>query len=79
MHTAQQSNFILTKSLSIQINDKYILKSGTDFREFSHVEISCDDGNKSPSVTISKVEVTSKYEADPAVKEALLEYESKSS
>ncbi|KAK7079008.1 hypothetical protein SK128_013735 [Halocaridina rubra] len=56
-----------------KINDKYILKSGTDFREFSVLTLSEEDMNV--NVDIEKVVVDSRFEADEELKEALKEYE----
>ncbi|CAL4062120.1 unnamed protein product, partial [Meganyctiphanes norvegica] len=56
-----------------KVNDKIILKSGTDFREFSTVTIS-QDGEKY-NVDIEKIIVDSKFEPDPDMVEALKEYE----
>ncbi|XP_069183301.1 mannosylglucosyl-3-phosphoglycerate phosphatase isoform X2 [Procambarus clarkii] len=58
----------------VKINDKTILKSGTDFREFSVITLSQEGANV--SVDIEKVVVDSKFEPDEELKEALKEYES---
>lgn len=61
-------NFLL-----FQINDKIILKSGTDFREFSVVTL--NEEGSCVGVDIQKVEVNSSFEPDSELKEALSEFE----
>ncbi|XP_018022748.1 mannosylglucosyl-3-phosphoglycerate phosphatase isoform X2 [Hyalella azteca] len=58
-----------------QVNGKWIVKSGTDFREFSHLVLELTDGG-GVEVTIEKVEVTGRFAPDPDLKEALSKYES---
>ena len=48
-----------------QVNGKYILKSGTDFRQFSKVTL--DFSGPQLQVEIEAVEVTSAYSPDPAL------------
>ncbi|XP_069950309.1 mannosylglucosyl-3-phosphoglycerate phosphatase isoform X3 [Cherax quadricarinatus] len=57
----------------LKINDKFVLKSGTDFREFSTITLSQE--GTSINVDIEKVVVDSKFEPDEELKEALKEYE----
>ncbi|KAG7160320.1 Trifunctional nucleotide phosphoesterase protein YfkN-like [Homarus americanus] len=57
----------------LKINDKIILKSGTDFREFSTITLSQEGTDV--NVDIEKVVVDSKFEPDEDLKEALVEYE----
>ena len=55
-----------TKTISpAQVNGKYILKSGTDFRQFSKVTL--DFSGPQLQVEIEAVEVTSAYSPDPAL------------
>ncbi|XP_037787180.1 mannosylglucosyl-3-phosphoglycerate phosphatase-like isoform X2 [Penaeus monodon] len=56
-----------------KINDKIILKSGTDFREFSVVTL--NEEGSCVGVDIQKVEVNSSFEPDSELKEALSEFE----
>ena len=55
----------LTNTISRQVNGKYILKSGTDFRQFSKVTL--DFSGPQLQVEIEAVEVTSAYSPDPAL------------
>ncbi|KAF7278511.1 mannosylglucosyl-3-phosphoglycerate phosphatase isoform X2 [Rhynchophorus ferrugineus] len=59
------------------VNGKYIVKSGTDFRQFSKITINFEgrarNGMK-PEVTIEEVNVTSQYQEDPKLKEKLEKY-----
>jgi hypothetical protein len=57
------------------VNGKWIVKSGTDFREFSHLVLELTDRG-GVEVTIEKVEVTGRFAPDPDLKEALSKYES---
>ncbi|KAF2359498.1 Calcineurin-like phosphoesterase domain ApaH type, partial [Trinorchestia longiramus] len=57
-----------------QVNGKYIVKSGTDFRAFSHLLLELTEAGN-VEITIEKVEVTGRFEPDPDVKEALAQYE----
>lgn len=55
------------------VNNKYIVKSGTDFRQFSKITINLSnktDGVE-PEVTIEEINVTSEYSEDPKLKEKL--------
>ena len=54
-----------TNTISRQVNGKYILKSGTDFRQFSKVTL--DFSGPQLQVEIEAVEVTSAYSPDPAL------------
>ncbi|KAG8188882.1 hypothetical protein JTE90_014942 [Oedothorax gibbosus] len=55
-----------------KVNGKYIIKSGTDFREFS--KISLDFSSKPVQVEIEKIEVTSKFHEDEDLKQQLAVY-----
>lgn len=67
-----------------QINGKYILKSGTDFRQFSVITLKfAEDDDADPDApvvkagalaTIEAVEVTSLYEPDNELAAALEKY-----
>ncbi|XP_061724374.1 snake venom 5'-nucleotidase isoform X2 [Cydia pomonella] len=50
----------------IEVNNKYIVKSGTDFRQFSKINISF--GPDSTRVDIADVHVTSSFAEDPVLK-----------
>lgn len=62
----------------IQINGKYIIKSGTDFRQFSKITIGFDRPGigATPDVNIEEINVTSSYPEDPKLKEKLDKYAS---
>ncbi|XP_042896714.1 5'-nucleotidase isoform X1 [Parasteatoda tepidariorum] len=55
-----------------KVNGKYIIKSGTDFREFS--KLTLDFNSKPVHVEIEKVEITSKFPEDEGLKEQLSVY-----
>eukprot|EP00095_Tigriopus_kingsejongensis_P003160 maker-scaffold791_size96783-snap-gene-0.28 protein:Tk03160 transcript:maker-scaffold791_size96783-snap-gene-0.28-mRNA-1 annotation:"5 -nucleotidase" len=57
------------------INGKYILKSGTDFRQFSVLTI--DFTGEKPEVEIEAVEVTADYEPDEELVNVLEKYQEK--
>lgn len=62
----------------MHVNGKYILKSGTDFRQFSKVTINFDkskNGGK-PEVSIEEVNVTSEFQEDSKLKEKLEKFSS---
>lgn len=61
---------------SLQVNGKILLKSGTDFREFSALTLTQE--SKEVSVDIKKVVVDSSFEPDAELKEALTEFEGES-
>lgn len=62
-----------------QVNGKYIIKSGTDFRQFSKITINFDKAgcNDSPEVMIEEINVTSQFQEDSKLKEKLEKYTSK--
>ncbi|KAL1465097.1 hypothetical protein WDU94_004691 [Cyamophila willieti] len=57
------------------INNKYIVKSGTDFRQFSKISVDFSKPGK-PDVRIEEINVTSQYEPDMSTVEALRPYDS---
>ncbi|KAK7868782.1 hypothetical protein R5R35_003628 [Gryllus longicercus] len=57
-----------------QVNGKYIIKSGTDFRQFSKVSLSFEKATV--EITVEDISVTSSYDEDPNVKAALEKYDS---
>lgn len=58
-----------------QINKKYIIKSGTDFRQFSKITINFDNViNSSPEIQIEEINVTAQYNEDVKLKEKLEKY-----
>ena len=63
---------MLNFHVDLQINDKFIVKSGTDFRQFSKITI---DFHGSPVVNIEEVNVTKATPEDPDVKTLLEKYE----
>lgn len=62
----------------LHINDKFLIKSGTDFRQFSKIIIDFDrtDGNGRPDISVEEINVTSAYDEDPKLKLKLEEYTS---
>lgn len=62
----------LLSTLSFQVNGKLIIKSGTDFREFSKITLNFD--SKPVAINVEKIEVTSKFPEDPTLKEHLTKY-----
>lgn len=55
-----------------KVNGKYIVKSGTDFRQFSRITLTF--GATDVSVNIDEIRVTSQYEEDKELKELLSKY-----
>lgn len=57
------------------VNNKYIIKSGTDFRQFSKITVNFDRLNgAAPEVTVEEINVTSAYSEDQKLKEKLEKY-----
>lgn len=54
-----------------QINNKYIIKSGTDFRQFSKILLNFGE---TTTVTVEEVKVTKNYEEDPVMLKHLEKY-----
>jgi 5'-nucleotidase len=61
--------------LSSQVNGKYIIKSGTDFRQFSKIVLNFD--KTSVDVNVEEISVTSAFPEDPVLKQLLEKYASK--
>lgn len=61
------------------INGKYLIKSGTDFRQFSKIVINFEKAKNGvrPEVSIEEVNVTAQYQEDPVLSEKLEKYTSK--
>ncbi|EFA06359.1 mannosylglucosyl-3-phosphoglycerate phosphatase isoform X1 [Tribolium castaneum] len=59
-----------------EINGKFVVKSGTDFRQFSKITVNFDKPNGTPEVTIEEINVTSAFPEDPKLKEKLDKYTS---
>lgn len=60
-----------------QVNGKYIIKSGTDFRQFSKITVNFDksaSSNNSPEVSIEEINVTTQIQEDQKLKEKLEKY-----
>lgn len=55
-----------------EINGRHIIKSGTDFREFSKITINLDEPNT--SIEINRIEITKDIEEDVVMKEILDSY-----
>jgi 5'-nucleotidase len=60
---------------SSQVNGKYIIKSGTDFRHFSKITLNFD--KVSVDVNVEEITVTSAFPEDPTLKQLLDKYTSK--
>lgn len=54
-----------------------VLKSGTDFRDFSAISTTFDNANK-PKFNIERISVTSDFDEDPVLKSELDVYTGKS-
>jgi len=59
----------------LQVNGKYIIKSGTDFRHFSKIILNFDKA--SVDVSVEQIAVTSAFPEDPSLKQLLEKYGSK--
>ncbi|XP_044265009.1 mannosylglucosyl-3-phosphoglycerate phosphatase isoform X2 [Tribolium madens] len=57
-----------------EINGKFVVKSGTDFRQFSKITVNFD--KPEPEVTIEEISVTSAFPEDVKLKEKLDKYTS---
>lgn len=55
-----------------QVNGKYLIKSGTDFRNFSQITLTFNHSNV--DVTVKEISVTSDFLEDPELKEKLDKY-----
>lgn len=51
-----------------------MVKSGTDFRDFSLITVSFNDANNNPEFKIERISVTSDHEEDPTLKGELAQY-----
>ena len=60
--------------LLFQVNGKYVVKSGTDFRQMSQITLTFNENNNSVDVEIEEVSITSDLEEDPEVKAIVTEY-----
>lgn len=58
-----------------KVNGKYIIKSGTDFRQFSKIDVTLSPGG-GVQVQIQAVDVTAKFEEDAALAAQLEQYNS---
>jgi 5'-nucleotidase len=58
-----------------QVNGKFIIKSGTDFRHFSKIILNFDKA--SVDVNVEEISVTSAFPEDPVLKQLLEKYASK--
>lgn len=61
-----------------QVNGKYIIKSGTDFKQFSKITVNFDkvSAGGNIEVSIEEINVTSQFAEDPKLKEKLDKYSS---
>ncbi|XP_044745573.1 mannosylglucosyl-3-phosphoglycerate phosphatase isoform X2 [Coccinella septempunctata] len=61
----------------LHVNGKYIIKSGTDFRNFSKISVNFEKTSSGrPEVVIEEVQVTSAFPEDPVLKEIVEKYTS---
>ncbi|KAJ1527198.1 hypothetical protein ONE63_008729 [Megalurothrips usitatus] len=58
----------------LQINGRYVIKSGTDFRQFSKITLNFESSGV--VITTEEINVTSAFEEDPIVKEKLEKFTS---
>lgn len=56
------------------VDGKHIIKSGTDFRQFSKISINFANGT--PEIAVEEINVTSSFAEDPKLKEKLDTYSS---
>jgi 2',3'-cyclic-nucleotide 2'-phosphodiesterase (5'-nucleotidase family) len=71
-------NYIASITIHIiflQVNGKYIIKSGTDFRHFSKITLNFDKA--SVDVNVEEIAVTSAFQEDPVLRQILEKYASK--
>jgi 5'-nucleotidase len=66
---------IVISHIFLQVNGKYIIKSGTDFRHFSKIILNFDKA--SVDVNVEQIAVTSAFPEDPSLKQLLEKYASK--
>lgn len=59
----------------LEVNNKKVVKSGTDFRQFSKITVNFDKVGK-PEISIEEVNVTSDITEDSNLKEKLDKYSS---
>ena len=59
----------------LQVNGKYLIKSGTDFRHFSKIILNFDKA--SVDVSVEQIAVTSAFPEDPSLMQLLEKYGSK--
>ena len=57
----------------MKINDVHVIKSGTDFREFSCITVNFNNNN-SFTIDVQRIEITSDIPEDPQVKSTVDEY-----
>lgn len=57
-----------------KVNGKFVIKSGTDFREFSRITLSFSP-TAATNVEIEKIDITSKFQEDEDLKQELSQYE----
>lgn len=62
-----------------EVNGKYIIKSGTDFKQFSKITVNFDkiSASGTPEVSVEEISVTSTFAEDQKLKEKLEKYSSK--
>ena len=57
----------------LQVNGKYIVKSGTDFRSFGKITLTFDECGKL-SVAVKKIDIVSSIEEDTYIRNIVSEY-----
>lgn len=66
-------NIICTYDFCLQVNGKYVVKSGTDFHNFSKIYITFENG-PNVEVSINEIKVDSSYDEDEQLSEELEKY-----
>ncbi|XP_014242312.1 uncharacterized protein LOC106662621 isoform X2 [Cimex lectularius] len=56
------------------VNNKYIIKSGTDFDHFSKITLKFESGSHGFDITVDKIKVDEMYDADPDLSIELEQY-----
>jgi 5'-nucleotidase len=54
-----------------QVENRCIIKSGTDFRQFSEITMRFSGENEKPSISVRLMDVTSQYDEDVDLKKVL--------
>ena len=60
-----------------KVENRCIIKSGTDFRQFSEITMRFSGEEEKPSISVRLMDVTSEYEEDAELKQILNGFTSK--